>query len=199
MPQIEPRISTLFASSPVRRSRDFVSAGIPRIALTRAMSAGYLKRLARGIYCLNEYRQGEHGDLALVASKAPEAVICLLSALSYHGLTSQAPFQVWIALSSKAWAPRMEYPPLRITRFGGEALAYGVIVVQVEGVPVRVTTIAKTIADCFKYRNKVGLDVALEALREAHRGKQLDRDELWSCAKVDRVAKVILPYLEALA
>jgi len=199
MGKLDGRIADLFAVSPVRRSRDFATAGIPRIALTRAIASGSIRRLARGVYCMAAFREGEYGALALVAGKAPESVVCLLSALSYHELTTQSPSEVWIALASKAWVPKMVYPPLRITRFGGNSLAHGVMTVLVDGVPVRVTTVEKTIADCFKYRNKVGLDVALEALREAGRIGRLDRDALWACAKVDRVTATILPYMEALA
>jgi len=199
MGKLDGKIADLFAASPVRRARDFTAAGIPRIALTRAIAAGSIKRLARGVYGLAGFWEGEHWALALVAEKVPESVVCLLSALSYHELTTQAPSEVWIALANKAWAPALAYPPIRITRFGGKSLTYSVSTVRVDGVPVKVTTIEKTIADCFKYRNKVGLDVALEALREAGRIGRLDRDALWACAKIDRVTNVILPYMEALA
>ena len=199
MGKLNGKMAELFAASPVRRSRDFAIAGIPRIALTRAIASGTIKRLSRGLYSLTAFREGEHGALALVAGKAPESVVCLLSALSFHELTTQAPFEVWIALASKAWVPHMAYPPLRVTRFGGKSLAHGVMTTRIDGVMVKVTSIEKTIADCFKYRNKVGLDVALEALREAGRSGRLNRDALWACAKVDRVATLILPYMEALA
>ncbi|MEI6873624.1 MAG: type IV toxin-antitoxin system AbiEi family antitoxin domain-containing protein [Spirochaetota bacterium] len=196
---LDEKLGNLFAISPVQRSKDLEAAGIARVELTRAVAAGTIKRLSRGVYSLADFRESEHGALALVAEKAPESIICLLSALSYHDLTTQAPFEVWIALASKAWIPKMAYPSLRITRFGGESLAYGVMTELIDGVVVKVTTIEKTITDCFKYRTKVGLDVALEALREAGRVGRLDRDALWACAKVDRVTTVILPYMEALA
>ncbi len=128
----------------------------------------------------------------------PEAQICLLSALRYHGLTTQAPTEVWIAIDRKARALRLDFPSLKVIRFGRAALAFGVETMNIEGVPVLITTIEKTIADCFKYRSKVGLDVALEALKEAQRRKLADQNELWSCAKVDRATNVIRPYLEAL-
>ena len=199
MSNLDTKISSLFINSPVIRSRDFVKAGIPRITLSRALAAGQVRRLARGIYCLKDFRQSEHGDLALVSGKAQGIAICLLSALRYYELTTQAPSEVWIALPNKAWMPKLDYPALRITRFSGKSWTYGVTEVKIEGVKVRITTLEKTIADCFKFRNKVGLDVALEALREAGKNHLLDRDKLWECAKVDRVSNIILPYMEALA
>jgi predicted transcriptional regulator of viral defense system len=126
-------------------------------------------------------------------------VVCLLSALRFHGLTTQAPFEVWLAVGNKAAAPRLAYPPLRIVRFSGAALTEGVEVHEIDGVAVRVTSVAKTVADGFKYRNKIGLDVALEALREAWASKRMTSDELWHFAKVCRVANVMRPYLEGLA
>jgi predicted transcriptional regulator of viral defense system len=131
--------------------------------------------------------------------RAPGAVVCLLSALSFHGIGTQLPYQVWLAIDVKAWPPREGYPPIRLVRFSGPALTEGVEVHELEGVPVRVYNPAKTVADCFKYRNKIGLDVALEALREVRRERRATMDELWHYAEVDRVAKVMLPYLEALA
>jgi predicted transcriptional regulator of viral defense system len=138
-------------------------------------------------------------DFAIVATKVPRAIICLLSAFRYHGLTTQAPSEVWIAIDRKARAPKFDYPSLKVVRFSHEALNYGVETKTLEGVTVRITTIEKKIADCFKFLNKLGLDVALEALRDAIQNMMIDMDELWRCAKVDRVSNVIRPYLEALA
>jgi predicted transcriptional regulator of viral defense system len=199
MAEVDARITDLFSISPVRRTKDFTAVGIPRVALSRAIAAGSIKRLSRGVYCLADFHQSEHGDLALVAQKVPGAVICLLSALRVHELTTQAPYTIWIALPNKAWAPKLEYPELTLTRFGGASFEYGVMTRTIEGVQVRVTTIEKTIADCFKFRNKVGLDVALEALRDAGATHRLNRDELWVCAKVDRITRIIRPYMEAMA
>jgi predicted transcriptional regulator of viral defense system len=137
--------------------------------------------------------------LAEVARRVPKGVVCLLSALRFHGLTTQAPFEVWLAIENKAIAPKLDYPSLRIVRFSGAALTEGVEEHVVDGVMVRVTGVAKTVADCFKYRNKIGLDVALEALREAWRGKRMTSDDLWRYAKVCRVANVMRPYLDSLA
>jgi predicted transcriptional regulator of viral defense system len=188
----------LFESSPVIRSRDFVKAGYSRIALTRAMKVGWIKRIAPGLYSLPEFRQSEHGDLALVASKSPEIVICLLSALRFHELTTQSPFEVWVAIENKAYPPRLEYPKLKVFRFASASLEQGIEVHVIDGVPVRITSIEKTIADCFKFRNKVGIAVAMEALREAHASKRLNQNEVWKYAKIDHVANIMLPYLEAI-
>ncbi len=124
--------------------------------------------------------------------------MCLLSALRFYNLTTQSPFEVWLAIPNKARAPRMDYPPLRIVRFSGPALTEGIEAHMVDGVPVRITGVAKTVADCFKYRNKIGLDVALEALREAWREKRVSTDELWRYAELCRVANVMRPYLESI-
>ena len=195
----DARLALLFEQTPLLRSKDLEKAGLKRIAISRYVAAGEIQRLRRGLYCLPGYHQNEHGDLAIIGKQVPEALICLLSALRYHELTTQAPAEIWIALDRKARVPRVDFPSLRAIRFGQSALTYGVETMKIEGVAVHITTIEKTIADCFKYRSKVGLDVALEALKEAQRRKLVDQNELWACAKVDRVTNVIRPYLEALA
>ncbi|MBK9245041.1 MAG: AbiEi antitoxin N-terminal domain-containing protein [Burkholderiales bacterium] len=181
------------------RARELEATGVPRAQLSRLVAAGELRRLARGVYALPAYRGTEHSALLMVAKRAPQAVFCLLTALRLHGLTTQAPFEAWIAIGNKDHAPRLDYPPLRVVRFSAPSLAYGVQAMQVDGGTLRVTSVAKTVADCFKFRNKIGLDVALEALREARRSRKAGADELWRCARVDRVANVMRPYLEATA
>jgi predicted transcriptional regulator of viral defense system len=181
------------------RASELEAAGVPRARLSRLVAAGELQRLARGLYALPDYRGGEHSALVTVARRVQHAVFCLLTALRLHGLTTQAPFEVWIAIGNKDHAPRLDYPPLRVVRFSAASLAYGVETLRVDGAAVRVTSVAKTVADCFKFRNRVGLDVALEALREARRTRKASIDDLWSCARVDRVANVMRPYLEATA
>jgi len=126
-------------------------------------------------------------------------VVCLLSALQFHGLTTQMPADLWLAIGEKAWRPKLEYPPLRVVYFSGKALTEGVETHRIQNVPVRVYSAAKTIADCFKYRNKVGLDVAMEALRDGWRQRKATADDLWQFAKVCRVANVMRPYLDSLA
>jgi predicted transcriptional regulator of viral defense system len=179
------------------RSRELVAAGLTRSEISRRVAAGDLARLARGLYALPDYQSGEHGALAEVAKRAPRVVFCLLTALRYHDLTTQAPHEVWIAIGNKDHPPRIDYPRLRTVRFAPAALAAGVETRRVDGTPIRVTSVAKTVADCFKFRSKVGLDVALEALREARRSRRASVDELWHHARVDRVVNVMRPYLEA--
>jgi len=181
------------------RATELEAVGVPRAQLSRLVAAGELQRLARGVYALPDYRGTEHSALLTVAKRVPQAVFCLLTALRLHGLTTQAPFEAWIAIGNKDHAPRLDYPPLRVVRFSAPSLAYGVQTMQVDGGTLRVTSVAKTVADCFKFRNKIGLDVALEALREARRSRKASADELWRCASVDRVANVMRPYLEATA
>ena len=181
------------------RSNELALLGIPRVALTRAVRRGQLERVGRGLYGLVARPVSAHGTLAEVARRVPKGVVCLLSALRFHGLTTQAPFEVWLAIDNKAATPRLGYPPLRLVRFSGAALTEGVEEHVVDGVTIRVTGVAKTVADCFKYRNKIGLDVALEALREAWNVKRMTSDQIWHYAKIDRVANVMRPYLESLA
>ncbi|MCB1930758.1 MAG: AbiEi antitoxin N-terminal domain-containing protein [Rhodocyclaceae bacterium] len=193
------RLIKLARSQGLIRPRDLEPLGIPRISLTRAVGRGELERVGRGLYGLPDRPISAHGTLAEVARRVPKGVICLLSALRFHGLTTQAPFEIWLAIQNKALAPKLDYPPLRIVRFSGEAWTAGVETHVVDGVPVRVTGVAKTVADCFKYRNKIGLDVALEALREAWRNKRMSGDELWQYAQICRVSNVMRPYLDSLA
>ena len=132
------------------------------------------------------------------AQRVPQAIVCLLSALQFHALTTQAPFEVWLAVDRKARLPQLDSPPVRVVRFSGKALAYGVQHHTVEGVVVRVYSPAKTVADCFKYRNKLGIDVAIEALRDCLRQKKATVDEIWEAARICRMTNVIRPYLETL-
>ena len=191
-------ILELVAQRGLIRPRDLDALGLPSVALTRLVRQGLLTRVSRGLYARPDRSVSEHGTLAEVARRHPQAIVCLLSALRVHELTAQSPFEVWLAIPNKARAPKMDYPPLRIMRFSGPALTDGIEEQQVDGVTVRVTSIARTVADCFKFRNKIGLDVALEALRDARRANRVAADDLWRAAKIDRVANVMRPYLEAL-
>ena len=193
----DKKIQTLLLRVGTARSRELVAAGITRSQLSRMVAAGQLARMARGLYALPDYQSGEHGALVTVAKRVPGVLFCLLTALRIHDLTTQAPFEVWIAIGNKAHPPRLDYPPLRTMRFADAALAAGMETYKIDGVVVRVTGVAKTVADCFKFRNKIGLDVALEALREARRAKKASADELWRYAKINRVTNVMRPYLEA--
>jgi len=193
------QIQALLGRAGTVRSRDLVTAGMTRSQLSRMVATGEVQRVARGLYAKPGYQSGEHGALVEVAKRAPHALFCLLTALRFHELTTQAPFEVWIAIGNKEHPPRLEYPPLRTVRFSVDALSAGVETHRVDGTHIRVTSVSKTVADCFKFRNKIGLDVALEALREARRTKKAGADELWRHAKIDRVANVMRPYLEAVA
>lgn len=199
MASTQSHIQTLLRRAGTARSRELVAAGITRSQISRMVAANQLQRVARGLYAMPGYQSGEHGALVEVAKRAPDALFCLLTALRIHDLTTQSPFEVWIAIGNKSHPPRMEYPPLRTTRFSAAALSTGVETRRVDGVKIQVTSVAKTVADCFKFRNKVGLDVALEALREARRAKKASADELWRYAKINRVTNVMRPYLEAVA
>ncbi len=180
-------------------ARELAAAGIHSQVLSRLVESGELERVVRGVYRLPEHPLTEHHGLAVVSAVVPHGVICLLSALQFHGIGTQLPSEVWIAIDRRARRPALKYPPLRVVRYSGAALTEGVESHRLEGQTVRVYNVAKTVADCFKYRNKIGLDVALEALREVRRAKQASADALWHYAKINRVANVMRPYLEAVA
>jgi predicted transcriptional regulator of viral defense system len=198
MNNVAEKLIDLVRSQGLVRPCDLAPLGISRVSLTRAVRRGQLERVGRGLYGLPGREVSAHGALAEVARRVPKGIVCLLSALRFHGLTTQAPFAVWLAIENKSIAPKLDYPPLRIVRFSGAALTEGVEEHAVDRVTVRVTCVAKTVADCFKYRNKIGLDVALEALREAWHEKRVTSDDIWRYAKVCRVANVMRPYLESL-
>jgi predicted transcriptional regulator of viral defense system len=179
------------------RPRDVEAAGIPREYLLRLYRRGDLTRVGRGLYVLPDSLTSESVTLAEVAKRVPDAVICLLSALQFHNLTTQISHRVWIAIESRKWKPEFDYPPIEVVRFSGPAFNFGAEIHEVDRVPVKIYSPAKTVADCFKFRNKIGLDVALEALRETWRSRRATMDEFWEAAKVCRVANVMRPYLEA--
>lgn len=183
----------------VIRARELTREGITREHLRRLLQRGQLQRIGVGLYSLPGADISEHRSLAEACSRVPRGVICLLSALRFHNLTTQNPFEVWMAIPHKAWRPKGEGVRLHLMHLSGHALTSGVEEHRIEGVPVRVFTPAKTVADCFKFRNKIGLDVALEALRDYRRKHRSGMDELWHFAKVCRVTAVMRPYLEALA
>lgn len=182
----------------VLRPRDLKEHGLPREVLLRLEKDGLLERRARGLYVPTSIERGEHEMLTLAAARAPHGVICLLSALRFHDLTTQNPFEIWLAIDRNARPPNEPGLPLHIVRFSGEALIAGVEQHEIDGVSVQVYTPAKTVADCFKYRRKIGLDVALEALREYLSSSGRSMDELWRYAGICRVQNVMRPYLEAM-
>lgn len=179
-------------------AREIAAAGIHRQVLSRLVATAEIERVVRGLYKLPAQPITEHHGLAMAASSIPQGVVCLFSALQFHGVGTQLPSEIWIAVDRRSRRPALKYPPLRIFRFSGDALIEGVALHCIEGQSVRVYGVAKTLADCFKYRNKIGLDVALEALREAWRAQQFTMDELDRYARICRVQRVMQPYLEAL-
>jgi len=181
------------------RARDLVHSGFSPTHLQRLYEQGLLIRSGRGVYLPAEAELDANGTLAEVALRVPAGVICLLSALQFHGLTTQLPHQVWIALPPRAHHPHLDYPPLRVIRLSGAALTEGIESHLIEGVEVRVYTPAKTVADCFKYRNKIGTEVALEALQDCWQKRAATLNELWKYAGICRVANVMRPYLESIA
>jgi predicted transcriptional regulator of viral defense system len=191
------RVLELAAHQPLVRPRDVEARGIARESLLRLYRQGLLVRAARGVYALADRPASEHHSLAVTAKRVPRGVICLLSALRFHSLTTQDPHEVWIAIDFKARKPSIESPALRVVRFSGRALAEGTEEHVIEGVRVLVYSAAKTVADCFKYRLKIGTDVAIEALRDALRTRRATIDDIHRYAKVCRVANVMRPYLES--
>ncbi|HEU4409441.1 MAG TPA: hypothetical protein VFS43_29555 [Polyangiaceae bacterium] len=173
--------------------------GVPQVVVRRLCERGVLRQLGRGLYSLADAEITEHHTLAEAARRVPSGVICLLSALRFYEMTTQNPFEVWLALDRKARKPKADGLPPQIVRFSGEALTFGVEAHVIEGVPVRMTSPAKTVADCFEYRNKIGVDVAVEALAAYRRERRGATDELVQAATVDRVARVIRPYVEAMS
>ncbi len=180
------------------RPRDVEALGIPREYLLRLYRRGALERIGRGLYAIPGALGSAQGSLAEVAKRAPNSVVCLLSALHFHDIGTQLPYQVWIAIEGTSWKPQIDYPPVRVFRFSGQAYSYGIEVHTIDNVPVKIYSIAKTVADCFKFRYQIGLDVALEALKEILRYNRASIDEIWQAAKVCRVANVMRPYLEAI-
>jgi predicted transcriptional regulator of viral defense system len=180
------------------RTREAAERGIHYSTLYGMRDAGLLEQLSRGVYRLAELNAPSMYDVVAVAERAPEAILCLISALDFHEIGTQIPSGVSIAIGRKDWHPQFDYPPVHVYRMSGEALTAGVEEHSIDGTMVKVFNPAKTVADCFKFRNKVGLDVALEALRETVRGRKATRDDIMKYAEIDRVAKIVRPYLEAM-
>ena len=181
------------------RAREVRQAGLHPEYLRRLCEQGRLIRCGRGLYMPSDGDFTLHHDLAEACKRVPHGVICLLSALSYHEIGAQNPYQVWMAIGRGIRKPKVDLPPLRIFRFSEHPLKEGIQEISIEGISVRIYSPAKTVADCFKYRNKIGLDVALEALRECWRERKCTGEDLWHYAKVCRVANVMRPYMEAMA
>jgi predicted transcriptional regulator of viral defense system len=193
----QQQILELAREKGIIRAEDVEAVGISRNYLYRMHKEGLLEKNAVGLYTLPEAPVTENSSLAEVAKRLPHAVVCLISALSYHEITTQIPHEIWLTIPRGSWRPDVEYPPLNLTYVSGPAYSFGIQEHVINGVAVKIYSPAKTVADCFKFRNKVGLDVAIEALREAWRSRKVTMDELVEAAGVDRVSKIMRPYLEA--
>jgi len=183
----------------VVRARDVEAIGIPRKYLSRLVERGQAERIGRGLYMAAETEWEPHHSLAAVAARVPHGVVCLLSALLFHELTSELPRETWLAIDTTAWRPQLAPVPVRIVRFSEAALSIGVEDHVIEGVSVHITNPAKTVVDCFKFRNKIGVDVAIEALRDCRRKSACSNDDIAEYAAVCRMTNVMRPYLEAVA
>lgn len=192
------RILDLARRKGLLRASDLNAIEAPRVVLTRLTAAGLLDKVGRGLYRLPSHVGSEYESLAIIAAKVPQAVFCLLTALQFHELTTQLPRQIWIAMPRGSHVPRLDYPPIKMVQMTGEVYSEGIETVERDGVALRVYGVAKTVADCFKHRNKIGLDVALEALKDVRAQRKASADDLWRYAKICRVANVMRPYLEAI-
>ena len=186
----EQQVLRLARTRTLLRARDLTQQGLPTIALTRLVQAGKLERVARGLYGLPGAEISEHRSLAEVSARVPKGVVCLLSALRVHEIGTQAPHEVWIAIPPHMVSPRLDQPAIRVVRMSEAALT--------DGVAVPVFNAARTVVDCFRFRNKIGVDVALEALRDGWTQRRFTLDDLWRHATRGRVANVMRPYIEAI-
>ncbi len=194
----ENAIMKMARKTGVVRAREIRKSGLHPEYLRKLCKSGHLIRTGRGLYVHADGDFTEHHSLAEACKRVPHGIICLLSALSYHEIGTQNPHQIWMAIDRAMRKPKVDYPPLRIFRFSGPSLKEGIEEKKIEGVSVRVYNPAKTVADCFKYRNKVGIDVALEALRECWRSRRCTIDELVHFATICRVRNIMQPYMEAI-
>ncbi len=192
------RARALLAKRGMLRLRELAEAGIAEETMARLVRHGEVSRLSRGLYQLADTEVDAAHSLVEASKLVPKGIICLISALQYHGLTTQLSSQVWMAIQQNAWKPSISYPPIKSVRFGEQALTKGVEIHQIEGVDVRIYNVAKTVVDCFRYRNKIGMDIALEALRESLHKRRCTANELWKMAQELHVLNVMKPYLESM-
>lgn len=180
------------------RMREFRDAGVGAETVARLVRDGAVERIARGLYQLSDATPDPRHNLAEASALVPKGVICLTSALQFHELTLQMPSALWMAIDRSGWKPIVRYPPIRFVRFGTTSMSEGVERHEIDGVAVPIFGPSKTIVDCFRYRNKIGLDIALESLREGLRAKRVTPDQLWKFARSARVWTVMRPYVEAM-
>lgn len=196
--KLSKRILEIAEEKKLIKPKDLVAEKIPTVYLSRLVKQGKLLQVAYGLYALPETQFDENQGLLEVQHLVPNGVFCLLTALQFHNLTTQNPFQVWLAVERNAAVPRIRSVQNRIFRMSGEMFSAGIEEYQIEGGTIKVYSPAKTVADCFKYRNKVGLDVAMEALSDSWRKRLITMDELWRLAIINRITKVMLPYTQML-
>jgi predicted transcriptional regulator of viral defense system len=187
----------LFESTPILKSREIVEHDIDPKTVQRMVASGEVQRIGRGIYARPDLEPESHHSLVEAQMIVDNGVVCVLSALSYHEIGTQTPRRVWIAVSRGTRLPKTTNHPIKVVTFSGEAFSEGIEEHEIEGLTVRVYSVAKTVADCFKYRNKIGTDVALEALREALQTRKATADEILHYADICRVRNVMMPYLES--
>lgn len=192
------KLLRLAAKRQIVRTKDASELGIPRNYLGRLVRKGVLEKVRRGLYTSPDFSGTEHITVIEAAYQLPKGIVCLLSALRFHNFAAPSPHEIWMAIGQKAWAPKISSPPIRLIRMSGVSLHFGVKEYKVSGTVLRVFSPAKTVADCFKFRNKIGLDVAIGALKECRRSKKATMDELLAAANICRVANVMRPYLESL-
>lgn len=191
------QILALASQKGVLRASDLNAIHAPRITLTRLVETGQLERVGRGLYQLPDHPGLEQEGLVTIAARVPQAVFCLLTALQFHELTTQLPREIWIAMPRGSHKPRIDFPPIKMVQMAGEAYSAGIEQHLSDGVILRVYSAAKTVVDCFKHRNRIGLDVALEALKDSRASNKATMDDLWRHAKTCHVARVMQPYLES--
>ena len=180
------------------RTKEAIRAGIHPRSLYEMLAEGVIEKLSRGLYRLVELPPLGNPDIVSVCKRVPNGVICLISALTFHEITTQVPHEVYLAVSRNAIVPRIDYPPVRVFRFSGTSYSEGIEIKKVDDIFVRIYNPAKTLADCFKYRNKIGLEVAVEALKRYRQTKHFSVEEILYFARICRVENVMRPYLEAL-
>jgi predicted transcriptional regulator of viral defense system len=193
------RLLTLAKSQGTIRTREVVALGIHPEYLRRLVEKGTLLKSGRGMYTYIDAELSENHSLAVASHRVPRGIICLLSALQFHGIGTQSPFEIWLAIDVNSRTPNVESLPLQMVYMSGLALTTGIENHTIEGIPVQIFNPAKTVVDCFKYRHKIGLDVALESLRDVWESRRCSMDELWEYAKICRMSRVMRPYLESLS
>jgi predicted transcriptional regulator of viral defense system len=198
-PTRKAALNTFRRKGGVLRTAEAVRQGIHPRTLYNLRDQNHIVQISRGVYRLAGLPEITNPDLVAVASRIPESVVCLISALAYHEITSQVPHEVHIALPRGSKTPRLSYPPLRVFTFSHDSFSAGVEVHKLDGVPVRIFDPEKTVADCFKFRHKIGLDVALEALKLCRARRGFQQKKLINYARLCRVERVMRPYLEALS